>query len=1038
MFSKDNLNTLLQILPEFHGLTYCFFSEIPSLTQVIKQCKPHALLVESVNYEELIIHCKDAIDDHIPIIVFGKSNISSHTTHLQTHHLNARAHKPEVIKLFSNLGLINGHLDLTKNGGKDDSKSKGFNRNGLENQPFLELLMDNIPETIYFKDRDSRFTKINSAQAVTLGVSSPDDAIGKRDEDFFDAAVSQETYKDEQHIMNTGIPLINKLERLITPHGDQYVRATKIPLKDDKGNCIGLVGISRDVTKEHSVEKEMKREKKFLDLLMDNLPDRIYFKNRDSQFTRCNMALAKMFGLNSPEEMYGKTDLDFFEPIHAKEAFEDEQRIMKDGTSIVNKLESYLEGTERVWELTTKIPFVNSRNEVVGMVGISHDFTKQKQLEDRLKREKELLQMLMDNVPDYIYFKDIDTKYIRANKAIAQFFNTDVNNLIGKCDVDFLPKAAAEKTHKQDLNVLNKGKVLINEVEKLPGLDGKNIWISTSKVPVRDENGKIIGMVGVSRDVTMVEVTKQNFEMAKIKAEEANAAKSLFLANMSHEIRTPMNGIIGMADILSKSPLDSSQKEYLDIIVKSGQTLLSLINNILDFSKIESGKMELETVPVNIRSVIEEVADLHIIQATAKSVDLLTYIDPEVPEFVGGDYIRLKQVITNLVNNAIKFTSEGEVVIHVNYLGNKKGNHEISFKIKDTGIGISKENQNKLFKSFSQVDASTTRKYGGTGLGLAISQRLVELMKGKLKLESTFNVGSSFTFKCEFAESDNVKTNYVYLSEEELKGKHIVIVDDNDTNRLIFNKYLTTWEVTVSEVKDGFEALAFFKNRPASSQPIDLVLVDFHMPGMDGRELAKLIKADEKTKDLKLVLLSSITDAIPSAELKEIGFEAGLNKPIKMNQLLNVTLQVLGMPQPDQAFENVENDNHYLIYKNKKFLIVEDNLINIRVAQIVLNGLSPHIEVAMNGLEAVEMFQNRKFDIILMDIRMPIMDGIEATLRIRKLENLMKIKDPVKIIALTANTFQEDIENCMENGMDAFLEKPFTSKDLVTILQRLV
>src|SRR5690606_18003434 len=288
------------------------------------------------------------------------------------------------------------------------------------------------------------------------------------------------------------------------------------------------------------------------------------------------------------------------------------------------------------------------------------------------------------------------------------------------------------------------------------------------------------------------------------------------------------------------------------------------------------------------------------------------------------------------------------------------------------------------------------------------------------------------------AESDNVKTNYVYLSEEELKGKHIVIVDDNDTNRLIFNKYLTTWEVTVSEVKDGFEALAFFKNRPASSQPIDLVLIDFHMPGMDGRELAKLIKADEKTKDLKLVLLSSITDAIPSAELKEIGFEAGLNKPIKMNQLLNVTLQVLGMPQPDQAFENVENDNHYLIYKNKKFLIVEDNLINIRVAQIVLNGLSPHIEVAMNGLEAVEMFQNRKFDIILMDIRMPVMDGIEATLRIRKLENLMKIKDPVKIIALTANTFQEDIENCMENGMDAFLEKPFTSKDLVTILQRLV
>lgn len=1032
MLSKDDLNALLQILPETHELAYCFFSEVTSLFQVIKQNRPHALLVHNADYKDLMAHGMDDLVGTIPIIILGKVK-DGQASNFKIHQLVEDAGKSDVIKLLSQIGLISKPVGPANN--SDVSINNG---NGLENQPFLEFLMDNIPDIIYFKDKDSRFTKINRAQAATLGILSPEEAIGKRDEDFFDAKIGKETFNDEQKIMATGIPLINKLERIVSPTGKRYVRATKIPINDENGNCIGLVGISRDVTKEYLVEKEMLREKKFLDLLMDNLPARIYFKDRDSKFIRCNMALAKIFGLDAPEEMYGKTDLDFFEPIHAKEAFEDEQRIMNERTSIVNKLESYLEGTERVWELTTKIPFVNNKDEVVGLVGISHDFTKQKLLEDRLKREKELLQMLMDNVPDYIYFKDIDTKYIRANKAIARFFNTDVNHVIGKSDVDFLSKQASEKTHKQDIDVLKKGKILINEVEKLQGVDGKPVWISTNKVPISDENGKIIGLVGVSRDVTMLELTKQHFEMAKIKAEEANEAKSLFLANMSHEIRTPMNGIIGMADILSKSPLDTSQREYLDIIVKSGQTLLSLINNILDFSKIESGKMELETVPVNIRSVIEEVADIHILQATAKNVDLLTYIDPEVPEFVGGDYIRLKQVITNLVNNAIKFTSEGEVMINVNYLGLKNGNHKISFKVRDTGIGITKENQKKLFKSFSQVDASTTRKYGGTGLGLAISQRLVDLMKGKLKLESTINVGSTFSFKCEFAISDNVKTNHVFLSEEELKGKHIAIVDDNETNRLIFNKYLTTWDVGVTEFKDGFEALEYFKNKPASSAPIDMVLVDYHMPGMDGREFAERVKADERTKHLKLVLLSSITDAIPSAQLMEIGFEAGLNKPIKMSQLLNVTLQVLGMPQPEQTVDNGENENHYLIYKNKKFLIVEDNLVNIRVAQIVLKGLSPHIEVAMNGLEAVEMFQNRKFDIILMDIRMPVMDGIEATLRIRKLEKLMKIKDPVKIIALTANTFQEDIENCMENGMDAFLEKPFTSKDLVTILQRLV
>ncbi|MGE5943547.1 MAG: response regulator, partial [Flavobacteriales bacterium] len=704
----------------------------------------------------------------------------------------------------------------------------------------------------------------------------------------------------------------------------------------------------------------------------------------------------------------------------------------------LDKLESYTKEGKRIWELTTKIPFVNSKDEVIGLVGISHDFTKQKELEENLEKEKELLQMLMDNVPDYIYFKDKTSKYVRANKAIAKFFKIDIENLIGKSDADFLSKEDAARFKRQDKAVLGKGFEMINKVEKLQDLDGKTIWLSVTKVPIRDNNSKIIGLVGISRDVTIEELTKQQYTVAKEKAEEANKAKSLFLANMSHEIRTPMNGIIGMADILAKSKLDTSQKEYLDIIMKSGQTLLALINNILDFSKIESGKMELETVPINIRSVIEEVADIHIVHATTRSIDLLTYIDPDIPEFVGGDYVRLKQIITNLVNNAIKFTFDGEVVIYVDFLGETNGDYEILFKVKDTGIGITKENQKKLFKSFSQVDASTTRKYGGTGLGLAISQRLVSLMGGELKLESLPDLGSTFFFKAKFATSEEVKHNNVFLCKEELQGKHVAVIDDNETNRLIFRNYLDTWQVEVTELKDGFEALSFFKNQSETSKPIDLVLVDFHMPGMNGRELAELIKADDKTKDLKLILLSSITDAIPTAELLKIGFETGLNKPIKMNQLLNVMLHVLGMPNVESNLESIENENHQLMYKNKRFLIVEDNLINIQVAKITLSELSPHVEVAINGLEAVELFQKNQFDIILMDIRMPVMDGIEATLKIRELERISNIEKPVKIVALTANTFQEDIENCMDNGMDAFLEKPFKRKDLVNILQRIL
>ncbi|AXP82076.1 Signal transduction histidine-protein kinase BarA [Mariniflexile rhizosphaerae] len=1039
VYCKDNFKFLLQYLPESTGLSYYFFSEITQLNIAIQQLKPDAILFDSIEFDNAISSGIDGVGNKTPIIISGTFTSLPKIPNSQIHCLPDIFNKADVFKLFSKLKLINNSFIPFADIPKHKNHSEEIkNDKQLENQQFLNLLMDNIPDAIYFKDRASRFTKINHAQAVTLGVNTPEDAIGKRDEDFLGGNQGKETYKDEQNLMNSGIPLINKLEHIVTSSVDKYVRATKIPLKDAKGHSIGMVGISRDVSNEYKIGNELRKEKKFMDLLMDNLPDRIYFKDRDSRFIRCNMALAKMFGLNSPEEMYGKTDFDFFESVHAKEAFEDEQRIMKKRSVIIDKLESHIKNGERFWELTTKIPFVNSKNEVIGLVGISHNFTKQKKLEDNLEKEKELLQILMDNVPDYIYFKDKNSKFIRANKAVASFLKTDVNEMIGKTDLDYLSKETAEEIYKQDSSVFKNDVEIINQVEKLENLDGKTIWVSTTKIPISDEHSKVIGLVGVSRDVTILELTKQQFEMAKVKAEEANRAKSLFLANMSHEIRTPMNGVIGMADILSKSKLDSTQKEYLDIIMKSGQTLLSLINNILDFSKIESGKMELETVPINIRSVIEEVADIHIVHATSKSIDLLTYIDPEVPEFVGGDYVRLKQIITNLVNNAIKFTSKGEVVIHVSYIGTTNGTHEIQFKIKDSGIGISKENQKKLFKSFSQVDPSTTRKYGGTGLGLAICQKLVTLMGGELDLESSSNSGSTFFFKGKFAASGEIKNNNMFLCKDQLQGKHIAIVDDNETNRLIFKNYLETWHVKVSEFKDGFEALSFFKEQYDSGNPIDLVLVDYQMPGMSGKELAKQIKADQRISDLKLILLSSIIDAIQTSEMNEIGFETGLNKPIKMNQLLNVILKVLGMPQEQKEFESVENENHLISFKNKRFLIVEDNKINIKVAQITLSGLSSHVEVATNGLEAVNLFQKHKFDVILMDIRMPVMDGVEATLKIRELEKSLNAEDPVKIIATTANTLHEDIENCMDNGMDAFLEKPFKRKDLVYILQQLL
>lgn len=913
VFCENDLEVLLNSLPESDELAYFFFSEVKVLNIAIKQKKPDALLFKGAEFTKDILNCisnNDNTNSEKPIILLGKASSIASIPHFKIYSLPDRANETELHKLFSDIKLINKKPALSKNSTKTQINELG------DNNQLLDLLMAHIPDAVYFKDRKSRYTKINYPEAAILQVSAPEDVVGKTDKDFFPPDQSEKFFKEEQAFMKRGIPLINNIECINIFGEEKYLSATKAPLIDSDGKCIGLVGITRDVTNQCLIEKELLVEKEFMDLLMNNLPDRIYFKDKKSRFIRCSMALARIFEVSSPEELYGKTDFDFHDPIHAKEAFEDEQKIMKSRKPLLNKRESYTKNGERFWELTTKIPIINDQNEVVGLFGISHDFTTQMRLEEKLEKEK-------------------------------------------------------------------------------------------------------------------------------VKAEEANKAKSLFLATMSHEIRTPMNGIIGMADILSKSKLEPNQREYLEIIIKSGQTLLSLINDILDFSKIESGKMELEIAPINIRSIIEEVADIQVVHALEKSIDLLTYVDPEVPEFVGGDYVRLKQIITNLVNNAIKFTLEGEVVIHINYIAESNGVYEIQFRVKDSGIGITKEDQKKLFKSFSQVDASTTRKFGGSGLGLAISQRLVKQMGGNLELDSSINNGTTFFFNIKLpvsqANKEN-KNNGVPLSTKQLYNKHIAIVDDNETNRRIFRNYLETWNVKVTELKDGIEALSFFKGKyiAGDNEPIDLVLVDFQMPGMDGEELAKQIKLDKRICDLKLVLLSSITDAIPTKKINDAGFEAGLNKPIKMNQLLNVILQVLGMQQEQEILQDIENENQILIYKNTRFLIVEDNPINIRVAKIMLSELSPHVEVANNGLEAVDLFKTNEFDIILMDIRMPVMDGVQATIKIRELEKGSKKEKPVKIIAMTANTFQEDIENCMANGMDAFLEKPFKRKDLVYILTKVM
>ncbi len=518
---------------------------------------------------------------------------------------------------------------------------------------------------------------------------------------------------------------------------------------------------------------------------------------------------------------------------------------------------------------------------------------------------------------------------------------------------------------------------------------------------------------------------------AKEKAEVAARAKSEFLANMSHEIRTPLNGVIGMAEILKRTSLDQEQKEYIGIINRSANNLLAIINDILDFSKVEAHKIVLEHIPFSVQMLVEGIADLLVTKAHEKGIELYTYIDSNIPDEVVGDPLRLRQVLTNLASNAVKFTKQGHVLISCEVIEKHHQNIRLQFKVKDTGIGIAEDDQLRLFRPFSQVDSSTTRQFGGTGLGLVISKNFVDLMGGSISVESNKGHGSTFGVEIEF-EIGKAGINGTDFGDK-LKDRRFLVVDDDETNRLIVEKYLYMFGAQSELADSGGKGLEKLRD---SKHSFDLVLVDYNMPEMNGIDFARIVKSDESIKHNKLVLLSSMTDMIPKEELFKAGFDSFFYKPIKQKQLFTIIARALkldGYTEASVDFDDTATKGRPA--PKLKLLLVEDNLINQKVAFYSLINLGHEIEIAVNGKEAVEKFDKGFFDAILMDIQMPVMNGLEATREIRRIEEERGItaENKVRIIAMTANAMSEDREKCLAAGMDDYIAKPFKQEDLAEL-----
>ena len=935
------------------------------------------------------------------------------------------------LPLKDNYGNITGIIGI----GRNITDRKLFEE-ALQNQHnFLKTLIDNLPDLIYFKDNQARYVLNNRAHLASLGAECQDEVIGKTTFDFNPHDLAENYYNDEMTIIRSGQPLINKEE--IAEDGSTNERVwhltSKIPLWKD-GEVIGIVCISRDITQQKTVQEQLRETAEKFRLIFENAFDgmSIYEDNPDPlkrKLIDCNLRYVEMAGRSKEELlMLGNT---FKLQKALSEDDSNEKTAKYRGTFSwirPDARENYIEYAAAPIKIQGK----------TYTIGIDRDITEKKLAEETLQNERNQLRTLIDSLPDLIFFKNIQGRYILNNKAHLEFLGVkDQSEVVGKTVLDFHRNGQAGEFYEEELEIIKSGKPMLESEQLIfHKTKNENRWFLVSRIPLKNKDGEIKGILGVGHDITnrkqseaALRQTYDELEQTNKELIEANKVKSQFLANMSHEIRTPLNAVIGMTGLLLDTPLNEEQRDFAETIYNSGDILLSLINDILDFSKIEAQKIELEKQPFDIRDCIEEALDLVASKASDKNLELLYSLDEGLSTNVIGDVTRVRQIIVNLLGNAIKFTEEGEIVVRVSGQLKDYNNYMLHFSVRDTGLGIPLERQSRMFQSFTQVDASTTRKFGGTGLGLAISKQLSELMGGTMWLKSTGipSEGTTFHFTIltELSIESEVRTDLSALS-----GKRVLIVDDNKTNRNILNQQTSSLRMISKTVASGPEALVILKN----TDEFDLAILDYQMPEMDGIMLAEEIKKIPERRSLPLILLSSY-GYHHNKNMNLTNFAATLTKPIKFSQLHSAMLTVLkktkGSVKKQRDIGSMQFDSGIGEHYPLKILLAEDNKVNQKVALRFLEKIGYRADVAFNGIEVLDALRRQFYDVILMDVQMPEMDGEQATIEIRK--SFLPNQQP-RIIAMTANAMKSDREKYISSGMDDYIVKPFKIEELVRAL----
>jgi PAS domain S-box-containing protein len=818
-----------------------------------------------------------------------------------------------------------------------------------------------------------------------------------------------------------------------------WVAWTNKAVCDETGQVTRILCIGNDITERVLAEAALaETQARFRDIAL-SLADWIWETDRRGRYTYCSEQVEDILGY-TPAEVVGQKPHNFVVPHSQLQVKRDLLRTALSKIPIKD-MEAWVQTKDgrEICLVSNGLPILDENGNLKGYRGVHIDITARKRAEQALREAKDKAEQLFRVVPSAIYTIDPNGIITSINAKAAEILGYTPAEVIGQPCTLF---AAGEGSQQCDMYSGGALKPIFGGECAIKTKGGRIRTVLKNAELLRDGEGHIIGGIESFHDITPLKEVEEalagvneDLEMAVLQAnqmalnaEEASQAKSQFLANMSHEIRTPLNGVIGMTGLLLDTPLNEEQRDYVETIRTSGDALLTVINDILDFSKIEAGKLELEMQPFELRDCIEDTLDLLAPKAAQKGLELAYCIDETTPNALIGDITRLRQIMVNLAGNAVKFTHEGEVVISVSST-RRENDYLVQFAIKDTGLGIPQDCMDRLFQSFSQVDASTTRKFGGTGLGLAICKRLSEMMGGSIWVESEGVPGRGATFNFTIVAQAGPANPRVFLrgAQPHLTGRRILIVDDNDTNRRILAKQAEAWGMIPVPADSGPTALAELK-QPA---PFDIAILDFQMPDMDGLMLANEIR--KVNTGLPLVMLSSLGADIKRSELSQ--FVAFLTKPVKSSYLYDALVNVFS----DRIVSSRDNRNQPQfdaklgVEHPLRILLAEDSVVNQKVALRVLDKLGYRVDLAANGLEVLEAVNRQPYDVVLMDIHMPEMDGEEAT---RHLHADFGPAERPTIVALTANALTGDRERYLAMGMDDYISKPLRVEELTAALRR--